>query len=255
MKLTFLGTGTSQGIPVVGCHCAACSSTDSKDKRLRVAVKIEVANRTLIIDIGPDFRQQMLRTQTERVDGILITHEHMDHIAGLDDIRPFNFKHDMDMPVYAKQSVLDFLRQRHPYIFEATYPGVPRVNLHPIDKDTPMVVAGVPVQPIEIYHGTLPILGFRIGGLAYLTDFKTIEDSELHKLENLEVLVVSALHHQAHHSHSTLEESVAFAREIGAQRTFLTHMSHRMGTHAATEKQLPNDIDISLAYDGLEVEL
>ncbi len=251
MKITFLGTGTSQGIPVICCTCAACLSADTKDQRLRSAIQIEVENQTIVIDIGPDFRQQMLRAKTHQIAAILLTHGHNDHIAGLDDIRPYNFFYKMDMPLYGQKNVLDFLKQRHPYIFAATYPGVPRVLLHTIDKNTPFEVASIPIIPIEIYHGRLPILAYRIANFAYLTDFKTIADSELLKLKGLDILVVSALQEEPHHSHSSLSESIAFAQKVGAKKTYFTHLSHKMGTHGETVLKLPPNIYI--AYDGLEI--
>ena len=253
MKITFLGTGTSQGIPVIGCDCPVCISTDPKDKRLRVSIQIEIGYSTLVVDVGPDFRQQMLRAGTRRVDAILLTHSHSDHIAGLDDIRPFNFKYRMDMPVYGQPNVLQFLEQRHPYIFEANYPGVPKVLLHQVSKHRQFYAANTPVTPIEIFHGKLPILGYRIQDFAYLTDFKHIEPEEIAKLKDLDTLVVSALQHQEHHSHSSLSESIAFAKEVGARQTYFSHISHHMGTHAETEALLPDGINI--AYDGLILEL
>lgn len=253
MNVTFLGTGTSQGIPVIGCNCEACLSLDPRDNRLRVSIQIEIDNKTLIVDVGPDFRQQMLRAKTQQVDAILITHEHSDHIAGLDDIRPFNFMYEKDMPIYATARVHEALKKRFAYIFEASYPGVPRVRQHIIDKDHSFLAANIPIIPIEIYHGQLPILGFRIKDFAYLTDFKTIDDDECQKLEGVKTLVISALQHKAHHSHSTLQESIDFVQKLGIPSVYLTHLSHKMGTHEATEKLLPSSIQI--AYDGLVIEL
>lgn len=253
MKITFLGTGTSQGIPVIGCDCETCQSSDPKDKRLRVSIQIEVADKVLVVDVGPDFRQQMLRAQTTKVDAILITHSHSDHIAGLDDIRPFNFKYERDMPIYSTPNVNEVLRMRFPYIFEATYPGVPRIELHDISKEQSFTAEGIAIVPIEIYHGQLPILGFRIGNFAYLTDFKSIEKEEAKKLEGVTTLVVSALHHNEHHSHSTLQESIEFVNQMNIPRAYFTHLSHQMGTHKATEALLP--AHISIAYDGLILEI
>lgn len=253
MKITFLGTATSQGIPVIGCTCAACISEDSRDKRLRVSIQIEVDDTIIVIDVGPDFRQQMLRAKTTRVDAILITHEHSDHVAGLDDIRPFNFRYNKDMPLYAQEEVLSVLKNKHPYIFAATYPGVPRVALHTISKSAMFYVENVKITPIEIWHGKLAILGFRIGDFAYLTDFKSIEKEELTKLEGIKTLVVSALQHKKHHAHSSLQESIDFVEQLGCPKSYFTHISHKMGTHAATSKLLPKHIEI--AYDGLVLNI
>jgi phosphoribosyl 1,2-cyclic phosphate phosphodiesterase len=252
MKVTFLGTGTSQGIPVIGCKCDACLSSDFRDNRLRVSIQVEIEGKTIIIDVGPDFRQQMLRAGTEKVDAILITHEHSDHVIGLDDIRPFNFMYETDMPIYSTKTVLEDLKNRFSYIFEASYPGVPKVQQHLISKEQSFLAAGIPIIPIEIFHGKLPILGFRIGDFAYLTDFKTIEPLEEVKLKGVKILVVSALQHDFHHSHSTLKESVDFIQRLNIPKAYLTHLSHRMGTHAATEQLLPSNIQI--AHDGLVIE-
>lgn len=253
MKVTFLGTGTSQGIPVIGCQCDACVSTDFRDNRLRVSIQIEIEGKTIVVDVGPDFRQQMLRAGTEQIDAILITHEHSDHVAGLDDIRPFNFRYEIDMPIYTTKRVSKELKQRYQYIFEASYPGVPKVQQHLISKTSNFVAAGIPIVPIEIFHGKLPILGFRIGDFAYLTDFKTIAPLEELKLEGVQTLVISALQHDPHHSHSTLTESIEFVQKLGIPKAYLTHLSHKMGTHAATEQLLPPNIQI--AYDGLVIDV
>lgn len=253
MKATFLGTGTSQGIPVIGCTCPVCCSEDFRDKRLRTAFQVETQGKTLVIDVGPDFRQQMLRAKTTKVDAILVSHEHNDHIAGLDDVRPFNFKYEMDMPLYALERVQQHLRQSHAYIFEATYPGVPRIQQHIVSPLTNFEAAGIPIVPIEIYHGNLPILGYRIGNMAYLTDYKSLPPSEYAKLEDLEVLVVSALQQLPHHSHATLEEAVQLVEKIGVPKAYLTHLSHSMGTHIATQALLPPSIEV--AYDMLSFSL
>lgn len=253
MKATFLGTGTSQGIPVIACPCKVCQSKDPRDKRLRTAFQIETQGKTLVIDIGPDFRQQMLRAGTQKVDAILISHEHSDHVAGLDDVRPFNFRYEMDMPIYALERVHARLRQSHAYIFAANYPGVPRVEQHVVSQEANFEAAGIPIIPILVEHGSLPILGYRIGKLAYLTDYKTLPVSEYTKLEGLEVLVVSALQQLPHHSHATLEEAVALIENLGVPKAYLTHLSHTMGTHAATQALLPNHIQV--AHDTLSFSL
>jgi phosphoribosyl 1,2-cyclic phosphate phosphodiesterase len=253
MKVTFLGTGTSQGIPVIGCNCKTCLSDDFMDNRLRVSVQIEINDKIIVIDVGPDFRQQMLKAGTIKIDAILITHEHSDHVAGIDDIRPFNFMYKMDMPFYATANVQKVLIQKHPYIFEARYPGVPRIKLHTISKAKKFKVADISVVPIEIFHGKLAILGFRIGDFAYLTDFKTIDDKEVLKLKGIKVLVVSALQHKTHHSHSSFQESVDFVNKIGVPKAYFTHISHKMGSHIETENLLPKHIRI--AYDGLVIEV
>ena len=253
MKITFLGTGTSQGIPVIGCDCEVCVSDDSKDRRLRVSVCIEVHGKNILIDIGPDFRYQMLRSNTQRLDSILITHEHRDHVAGLDDIRPFNFKYSFSLPVYATKRVQDSLKKAYDYIFEHDYPGLPKVELFTVKKDKAFNLGETIVQPVEFLHAKLPVMGYRIGGFAYLTDIKTIKDDQLKYLEDLDVLVISALQQKDHYSHLTLDEALELSERIGAKKTYFTHLSHTMGTHSETEKLLPSDVFI--AYDGLVIEL
>lgn len=254
LELTFLGTGTSQGVPVIGCNCYVCTSEDARDQRLRTAAMLSYRGKHIVIDAGPDFRQQMLRARPTFVDAILLTHEHNDHVNGLDDVRAYNFMRMQDMPIYCSARVAGELRTRFAYAFsERPYPGAPRFDLQLIDKDTPFRVAGLDVQPIEIMHGHLPILGFRVGDLAYLTDVKTIASAELRKLENLDTLVISALHHTEHHSHLTLEESLEWAARIAARRTYLLHFSHRMGRHDEVEDRLPPGV--FAAYDGLTVAI
>ncbi|MBR9920795.1 MAG: MBL fold metallo-hydrolase [Bacteroidetes bacterium] len=252
--MTFLGTGTSQGIPVIGCKCKVCQSEDTRDNRLRCALLIRTPKTHIAIDTGPDFRIQMLRAKNERLDAVLMTHEHNDHIAGLDDVRPYNFMQWSDMPVYAQDRVCNMLRTRFPYIFEAEkYPGAPMVELHSIDKTNQLEIGDLEVIPVEILHGKLPILGFRIRNMAYLTDMKTIPDLEMAKLKDLDTLIVNALHHQEHHSHLNLKQALAFAEKAGARQTWFIHMSHNMGLHAEIDAQLPDGIN--LAYDGLEIAL
>ncbi len=254
MKITLLGTATSQGIPVIGCECKTCLSEDPKDKRLRVACMIENGKDRFVIDIGPDFRQQMLRTGGKEVHAILITHEHNDHVAGLDDVRPYNFKYFRDMPVYALPRVTDYLRKRFDYVFEdKPYPGAPVISLIGIEENKPFTIRETEFIPINIMHGDLPIIGFRIGDFAYLTDVKSIPETEFSKLEGLEVLVLSALHRMEHHSHLTLNEAKELAAKIGATKTYLTHLSHFMGPHAKTMSYLPEEIEVG--YDGLEIKI
>jgi phosphoribosyl 1,2-cyclic phosphate phosphodiesterase len=253
VKVTFLGTGTSQGVPVIACDCEVCLSTDSRDKRLRVSVLIEHKGRIIGVDAGPDFRQQMLAANVKRLDAILMTHEHKDHTAGLDDIRAFNFRSRKDMPVYAHPRVQESLRREFQYIFSNDpYPGIPKVELHTIDKQ-PFQVFDIQVTPIEVMHYQLPVLGFRIADFAYVTDAKTIAPEELSKLEGLDVLVINALRKETHISHLTLDEAIALVEQLQPKRAYFTHISHLMGLHKEVESILPHNIHI--AYDGLEVEV
>ncbi len=253
MKITFLGTGTSQGIPVIGCECETCLSDNSQDRRLRTACMVEKDGRRIVIDVGPDFRQQMLSAGGKRIEGVLITHEHNDHVAGLDDVRPFNFKYEMDMPVYGLPRVIKHLEQRYSYIFaKDPYPGVPVVKLIPIEGSEHILLGGMEVIPIHIIHGKLPILGYRIGDFAYLTDVKTIPEKEMKKLDHLDVLVLSALRDKPHHSHLTLDEAKALAAHIGAKKTYFTHFSHWLGPVERFKSRLP--ANVFPAYDGLVVD-
>jgi len=249
---TFLGTGTSQGIPVIGCDCKVCQSKNPKDKRLRVSVLVQSPEATVVIDCGPDFRQQMLREKVVDLDAIVFTHEHTDHVIGVDDVRPFNFRTWKNMPLYASSRVQENLKSRFGYAFEENpYPGAPLLELKTIHKEVPFNIHDLHFIPIEIMHGKLPILGFRIGDFAYLTDMKTIEEKELDKLKNLKVIVIDALHQREHHSHMNLAEALLFAKKIGAQKTYLTHLSHMMGLHNQITESLPENVEI--AYDGLKI--
>ena len=258
MKITILGSGTSTGVPEIGCRCPVCTSTDSRDNRLRCSGLIETAGVRILIDCGPDFREQMLRLDDFRpLDGVLITHEHYDHVGGLDDLRPFcRFR---DIPVYAEHYVAERLRQRIPYCFaEHLYLGVPRITLEEIAPDTSFVVNGpegrqVEVIPVRVMHGKLPILGYRVGGMAWITDMLAMPDSEYHKLQGLDVLVMNALRPQPHHTHQHLQQALENARRIGAKETYLVHMSHHVGLHAEAERLLPPHVHF--AYDGLTVGL
>ncbi len=255
LKITFLGTGTSQGIPVIGSKHPVCLSPDPRDKRLRVSVMVEPDDgRVYVIDCGPDFRQQMLRHDVQRLDGILFTHEHADHTAGIDDIRPFFFRQG-DIPIFAHPRVVDSLRRRFDYIFadENRYPGAPAVAVHTVEKGTSFRLGSHWVIPIDARHNRLQVFGYRIGDFAYLTDVKTVEPEEMQRLEGVEVLVVNALRQEAHHSHFNLEEALAFIGQVKPARAYLTHISHTMGFHAEVEAVLP--ANVHLAYDDLTITL
>lgn len=249
MKITFLGTGTSQGIPVIACSCRVCTSGDYRDNRLRTSVWIELDGKSIVIDSGPDFRYQMLRAGVKNLDAVVFTHEHKDHLAGLDDIRAFNYSQGEAINVYAHRRVQEALKREFSYIFaHQSYPGVPQIDLFEIGRH-PFEVAGVEFIPIEVMHFKLPVLGFRIGDFTYITDAKTIADAEKVKLMGTKLLVVNALQQEKHLSHFTLQEALDFAKEIGAEQTYFTHISHRMGKHEEVSAKLPKGV--ALAYDGL----
>jgi phosphoribosyl 1,2-cyclic phosphate phosphodiesterase len=252
LKIHFLGTGTSQGIPIIGSKHPVCLSDNPKDKRLRVSVLVEWEDINLVIDCGPDFRQQMLRTDCTHLDAILFTHEHADHTAGLDDIRPFFFRQG-DIPVYGSKQVLDNLNLRFGYIFsvENKYPGAPSVEQHVIDSNTPFLFKNKTIVPVEVYHNTLAVMGFRIDNFCYLTDVKTIADVEQQKLKNLDILVLSALRIDSHPNHLNLEEALEMIEKLKPKKAYLTHISHLMGFHDEVSKNLPSNV--FLAYDTLTV--
>lgn len=253
MKVTFLGTGTSQGVPIITCTCSVCSSTDPRDNRLRASVLIETEHTNIVLDTGPDFRQQMLREKVQKVDAILFTHGHKDHTAGFDDIRGFNWKTKEAMEVYANEEVEIVLKRDFHYAFaEHKYPGVPNLNLNVIQNKN-FMIRDVAITPIEVLHYKLPVFGYRIDDFSYITDANFISDSEKEKLKGSKVLVLNALRKSEHISHFTLDQAVAIAREIGAEQTYLIHMSHQMGLHAEVDSELPEGIN--LAYDGLAVTL
>ncbi len=253
MKITFLGTGTSQGIPIIGSTHPVCLSENSKDKRLRVSVLIQWENFTYVIDCGPDFRQQMLRANCNYIDGIVFTHEHSDHTAGLDDIRPYFFRQG-DIPIYAHKRVLSELKKRFAYIFESEnkYPGVPSVIENEI-KNEKFLLKTIEVTPISGLHHKLQVFGFRFRDFAYLTDMKTISDEELMKLQNLDVLVINALREEEHISHFNLNEALAIVSKLKPKKAYLTHISHLLGFHDDVEKSLPENVFLS--YDGLTLNL
>lgn len=250
-KLTLLGTGTSQGVPVIGCDCAVCTSDDPHDHRLRSAALLSAGETNILIDAGPDLRQQMLRARVRHLDAILLTHEHNDHVIGLDDIRPFNFRSGHPMAVYALPRVAEEVRRRFEYVFGPPVPGLPRIQLHPLEADSALTIGPVGIRPVEVWHGRLPILGFRCGELAYLTDVKTIPETELLKLTGLKYLILNALHHRPHPTHLTLAEALDLIAALRPQQTFLTHISHEMGRARDVEPGLPEGV--ALGYDGMEV--
>ena len=254
MKITFLGTGTSQGVPVIGCECEVCQSNDARDQRLRTSAMIEWKGKTIIIDAGPDFRQQLLREKVTDVDAILVTHEHNDHVIGMDDVRPLNFKHQKSMPVYAEERVRKELKERFAYIFaENPYPGAPRLTLEDIKAGENIAIADLTIQPIRAWHGNLPVFGFRFGDFTYLTDVNRIEETELAKVKGTKILVLDALHHSKHHAHFNLEEALALIEKLQPEQAFLIHISHRMGLTGKVNAILPENV--RLAYDRQVLEI
>jgi phosphoribosyl 1,2-cyclic phosphate phosphodiesterase len=249
LTLTFLGTGTSQGVPVIGCDCAVCRSLDYRDKRLRSSVHIEAGGQSFVIDTGPDFRQQMLREHIKHVDAIIFTHAHRDHTAGLDDVRAYNFLQKADMPVYGCQAVLSQLKVEYAYAFQETrYPGIPQIALHEISDD-PFTINGVTIVPLPVMHLNVPVHGFRIGNFCYITDANYIPDTTLERMKNTEVLVLNALQHEAHISHFNLEQAIEQVNRIRPEKAYFTHISHKLGRHALVN--LPDGIE--LAFDGLKI--
>jgi phosphoribosyl 1,2-cyclic phosphate phosphodiesterase len=253
MKITFLGTGTSQGVPVIGCPCEVCRSLDYRDKRLRTSIHVEVGDKSIVIDTGPDFRQQMLRENIGRLDAVLFTHAHRDHTAGLDDVRAYNFMQEMDMPVYGTQPTLDQLKLEYAYAFsKESYPGIPRLELNLIDE-SPFQINSIPIVPLPVKHLHLPVLGFRIHNLSYITDANYLPDVTLERLKGTEILVLNALQRERHISHFNLMEAVEMVKRINPRKAYFTHISHKLGLHATVERELPSGI--SLAFDGLQLQL
>ena len=253
MKVTFLGTGTSQGVPVIGCTCETCQSEDPKDYRLRSSMLIASSGKNIVIDTGPDFRQQMLRKRVRQLEAVLFTHEHRDHIAGLDDIRAFNFIQQKSMDVFAEERVFRALKFEYAYVFaEKKYPGVPQINQHLISTD-PFNIGVLEIIPIRLMHYRLPILGFRIADFAYLTDANYISDEEREKIFESKVLVINALQKKSHVSHFNLEQALMEIEKINPGKAYLTHISHKMGLHDEVNRQLPENV--FLAYDGLKIEI
>ena len=253
MKVTFLGTGTSQGIPVIACDCKVCTSENPKDNRLRTSILIEENNQTIVIDTGPDFRQQMLRENVQKLDAIVFTHQHKDHVAGMDDIRAFNYKFKKDMDIYCTAEVEEALIREFPYVFSAyKYPGVPEIKVHNI-KNEPFIINGVELIPIEGLHYKLPVFGYRIKDFVYLTDVSFVSEREKEKMKGAEVIVLDALRKTPHISHFTMEQAVELLEELKPKQGYLIHISHLMGKHNKVVKELPNFI--KPAHDGLILEL
>jgi len=254
IKATILGSGTSQGVPVIACDCHVCQSKDSKDKRLRSSILIDIDGKNYVIDSGPDFRQQLLRAEIKNLEGILFTHEHKDHVAGLDDVRAFNYRQGKPMDIYCTDRVEQALKREFHYVFsQERYPGIPELKLHRIENKPFELHPGCEVIPVEVMHYKMPVLGFRIKGLTYITDAKTVAEEELSKLKGTEVLIVNALHHSPHLSHFNLTEALEFIDKVEPKKAYLTHISHLFGKHEEIERILPTNV--FPAYDGLQIEL
>ena len=253
MKITVLGSGTSQGIPVIACDCEVCLSTDMRDNRLRCSILIEHNGENHVIDTGPDFRQQMLRANVQSLRSVIFTHEHKDHIAGLDDVRAFNFKEDRDMEIFCTPEVEEALRREYHYAFaESSYPGIPQLNINSIGLEPFLLPDGLQLLPIEVMHYKMAVLGFRIHDFAYVTDAKTVEDSEIEKLKGVKVLIVNALRKEPHLSHFNLDEALDFIQKVGPESAYLTHISHLFGKHEQIELELPPHVHV--AFDGQQFE-
>jgi len=253
VKVTFLGTGTSQGVPFIGCDCPVCTSADKRNDRLRTSVWIETPEASVVIDSGPDFRQQMLRYNVRRLDAIVFTHGHKDHVAGMDDVRAYNFHDNRAMNVYADLNTQEVLKREFQYVFqEHNYPGIPQVDLHTINGDTPFTINGLKFEPIKVLHYKMEVLGYRIGDFTYITDANHIATEEINKAKGSKTLVLNALRYQDHPSHFTLPQAIDVATQIGANNTYFTHISHQLGLHNEVEATLP--AGMHLAYDGLTLQ-
>jgi phosphoribosyl 1,2-cyclic phosphate phosphodiesterase len=251
LTITFLGTGTSSGVPMIGCNCAVCTSADKKDKRLRSSIMVQSASTTIVVDTTPDFRYQMLRNNVKQLDAVLFTHPHKDHIAGLDDVRGFNFLQQKAMPVYANSLTEEALKREFAYVFsDKKYPGIPELELNTING-SPFYIGDIPIAPIEVWHYKMPVLGFRFGKFTYITDANRIEADEKEKIKGSSVMVLNALRKEKHISHYTLEEAIAEVKGLEVPQGYFTHISHQLGTHNDVTKDLPEGI--ALAWDGLQV--
>ena len=255
MTITITGSGTSQGVPVIGCACAVCNSDNTKDKRLRSSIHILYKNKSIVIDTGPDFRQQMIANNIKKLDAVLFTHEHKDHVAGLDDVRPFNYIQKKPIDIYCNDRVFTALKREYHYIFDPKfkYPGIPQIQRHEISSTNSFWADEILIEPIEVLHYKLPVLGFKINNFAYVTDAKTIDDKEKEKLKNLEVLIINALRIKEHLSHLNLNEAIELIEELKPKKAILTHISHLMGEHNLVEQTLPKNIQ--LAYDGQQIKI
>jgi len=253
LKITFLGTGTSSGVPMIGCSCKVCVSTNKKDNRLRSSILVQSATRSFVIDTTPDFRYQMLRANVQQLDAVLFTHPHKDHIAGLDDVRAYNFFNHKPMELYANSLTEEAIKREFAYAFsDKKYPGIPNLNINTIDNN-PFYIGDIFIQPILVWHIKMPVLGFRMGDFTYITDANKIEADELKKIIGSKVLVLNALRKEKHISHFNLNEAVALAQQLQIPKTYFTHLSHQMGLHAEVSAELPEGI--FLGWDGLEIEM
>lgn len=252
MKITFLGTGTSTGIPLIGCDCDVCTSNDPKDNRLRTSAFIETEELKLVIDTGPDFRQQLLREGIDDIDAVLYTHPHKDHVSGLDDIRPINYLKQKVIDVYANQITLDRLKLEYQYIFDNNYPGVPQIKTHLIQASK-ISIKSLEIEVIQAMHGKMPVLGFKINDFVYLTDVNYISEEEISRIKGVKILVINAIHHKKHYSHFNLEEALEFINKVEPESAYLIHLSHKMGKHSDIEAKLPSNVYLS--FDGLKLEL
>jgi phosphoribosyl 1,2-cyclic phosphate phosphodiesterase len=252
VRITFLGTGTSQGVPVIACECHTCISDDPRDKRLRTSLMLQTSDTTLVFDAGPDFRQQMLRENVKKLDAIILTHEHKDHIAGMDDVRAFNFKSQDAIDIYAEEVVQEAVKREYKYVFENKYPGIPKMRLNPIPSFG-FDIKGLKIIPIRVRHKELNIYGFRIGVFAYITDADYIPESSMEKLIGVKYLIINALRKQKHSSHFSLSEAIDHIRKVSPKRAFITHISHQMGRYNEVSQELSPEI--ILAYDGLTVNI